>query len=67
MISNHSEVESRSLGKHRPSPNLDMFLEEINEQVVDHLMETLQAVEKELLPYQLKLMVIKQGYYLKCP
>ena len=39
---------------YRPSPSLDSSLEDTSETVVDHLMETLQAVEKKLLPYQLE-------------
>lgn len=53
LISDHPEVESRSMLYH-PSPSSDMSLEDISETVVDHLMETLQAVEKELLPFQLE-------------
>ena len=45
LISDHREVESRSM-LHRPSPSPDMTLEDI--------MESLQEVEKELLPYQLE-------------
>ena len=62
LISDHPEVESRSM-PYRPSPSSDISLEDISETVVDHLMETLQAVEKELLPFQLenKPVVITEG------
>lgn len=53
LICDHPEVESRSMLYH-PSPSSDMSLENISETVVDHLMETLQAEEKELLPFQLE-------------
>ena len=61
LISDHPDVESRSF-LYRPSPNPAMSLEETSEQVIDQLMESLQAIEKELLPYQLeaKRMVITQ-------
>lgn len=53
LISDHPEVGSRSM-LYRPSPSPDSSLEDTSETVVDHLMETLQAVVKELLPYQLE-------------
>ena len=53
LISNHPEVESRSF-LHRPSPNPEMTLEESRQLVVDQLMESLQQIEKEVLPYQLE-------------
>ena len=53
LISNHPEVESRSF-LYRPSPNPEMSLEESSQLVVEQLMESLQAIEKELLPYQLE-------------
>ena len=53
LISDHPYVESRSF-LYRPSPNPAMSLEETSEQVIDQLMESLQAIEKELLPYQLE-------------
>ena len=53
LISNHPEVESRSF-LYRPSPNPEMTLEESSQQVVDQLMESLQQIEKEVLPYQLE-------------
>ena len=53
LISNHPEVESRSF-LYRPSPNSEMTLEESSQLVVDQLMESLQQIEKEVLPYQLE-------------
>ncbi|CAH3040626.1 unnamed protein product, partial [Porites lobata] len=53
LISNHPEVESRSF-LYRPSPNPEMTLEESSQLVVDQLMESLQQIEKEVLPYQLE-------------
>lgn len=53
LISDHPEVES-AVCWNRPAPCSDLSLEDISETVVDHLMETLQAVEKELLPFQLE-------------
>ena len=38
----------------RPSPTPDSSLEDLSEQVIDKLMTSLQALEKELLPYQLE-------------
>ena len=52
-VSNHPDVESRSF-LYRPSPNPEMSLEETSEQVIDQLMESLQQIEKELLPYPLE-------------
>ena len=51
LISNHPEVENRSF-LYRPSPDLDMSMEEMSDDVIDHLMESLQEVEEELLPFQ---------------
>ena len=53
LISDHPEVESRSF-LYRPSLNPEMTLEETSNQVIDQLMESLQQIEKELLPYQLE-------------
>lgn len=54
LISNHPEVESRSM-LFRPSPTPDSSLEEdLSEQVIDKPMTSLQALEKEVLPYQLE-------------
>ena len=53
LISNHPEVESRSF-LYRPSPNAEMTLEESRQLVVDQLMESLQQIEKEVLPHQLE-------------
>lgn len=52
LISDHPDVESRSM-LFRPSPTPDSSPEDVSEQVIDELMTCLQAVEKELLPYQL--------------
>lgn len=52
-VSNHPEVESRSM-LYRPTPSPDMSLEELSTQVVDKLMTSLQALERELLPYQME-------------
>jgi len=38
----------------RPSPTPDSSPEDVSEQVIDELITSLQAVEKELLPYQLE-------------
>ena len=51
LISDHPEVESRSF-LYRPSPEPDMTLEEMSEDVINHLMESLQDIEEEVLPYQ---------------
>ena len=53
LISDNPEVENRSF-LYRPSPTPDMTLEETSNQVVDQLLESLQQIEKELLPYQLE-------------
>ena len=53
LISNHPEVESRGF-LYRPSPNPEMTLEESRQLVVDQLMESLQQIETEVLPYQLE-------------
>ena len=51
LISDHPEVENRSF-LYRPTPEEDLSLEEASADVIDHLMETLQELEEELLPYQ---------------
>ena len=51
LISDHPEVESRSF-LYRPSPNPDMTLEECSQMVINELMESLQQIEREVLPYQ---------------
>ena len=53
LMSNHPDVESRSF-LYRPSPNPEMSLEESSQLVVEQLMESLQQIEKELLPYPLE-------------
>ena len=51
LISDHPEVESRSF-LYRPSPTPEMSVEECRDDVIDHLMGSLQEIEEELLPYQ---------------
>ena len=51
LISDHPEVENRSF-LYRPTPDQDMSLEETSADVIDQLMENLQELEEELLPYQ---------------
>ena len=51
LISDHPEVENRRF-LYRPTPDEDMSLEEASQDVLDHLMESLQELEEELLPYQ---------------
>ena len=52
-MSDHPDVESRSF-LYRPSPSSEISLEETSNNVIDQLMESLQQIEKELLPYQLE-------------
>ena len=51
LISDHPEVENRSF-LYRPTPEDDTSLEEASADVIDHLMESLQELEEELLPFQ---------------
>ena len=51
LISDHPDVELRSY-LYRPSPDPDMSLEEARDDVIDHLMESLQELETELFEYQ---------------
>ena len=53
LMSDHPDVESRSF-LYRPSPSSEISLEETSNNVIDQLMESLQQIEKELLPYQLE-------------
>ena len=53
LISDHPEVESRSM-LFRPSSTPESSEEDLSEQVIDKLMTSLQALEEELLPYQLE-------------
>jgi len=53
LISDHPEVESRTM-LYRPTPSLDMSLEDVSEQVVDELILTLKELEKELFPFQME-------------
>ena len=61
LVSDHPEVESGTM-LYRPTPTPNISLEDVSEQVVDELMTSLQALEPELLPYQLevKTMVITE-------
>lgn len=51
LISDHPEVDNRSF-LYRPTPDEDTSLEECCDDVINHLMESLQDLEEELLPYQ---------------
>ena len=51
LISDHPEVENQQF-IYRPIPDNDTTLEEASADVIDHLMESLQKLEEELLPYQ---------------
>ena len=51
LVSDHPEVKSRSM-LFRPSSTTEYSTEELSDQVIDTLMTSLQALEKELLPYQ---------------
>ena len=50
LISDQPEVDNHSF-LYRPSPDPDMSMEEMSADVIDHLMESLQEIEEELLPY----------------
>ena len=51
LISDHPEVENHSF-LYRPSPEEDMTIEEMSDDVLDHLMESLQELEQELWEFQ---------------
>ena len=51
LISDHPEVENRSF-LYRPTPDEDMTIEEMSDDVLDHLMESLQELEEELYAFQ---------------
>ena len=51
LISDHPEVDNHSF-LYRPSPDPDMSMDEMSADVIDHLMESLQELEEELLPFQ---------------
>ena len=51
LISDHPEVENHSF-LYRPTPDEDMTIEEMSDDVLDHLMESLQELEEELYAFQ---------------
>ena len=52
LISDHPDVKSRSMIYRPEVMSTEDTMEELSDEVVDALMESLQALEKELLPYQ---------------
>ena len=52
LISDHPDVTSRSMIYRPASMSTEESIEELSNQVVNALMGSLQALEKELLPYQ---------------
>ena len=51
LVSDHPEIHNRQY-LYRPTPEEGATLEECSADVIDHLMESLQELEEELLPYQ---------------